>query len=97
MHHETCQNITFHDKTHKYLKFDYFTSLCVVDRICIFISSKMAAQYMYASERSLVIWVLKLTKLYQPTKLRLEAQMYCATIFELIKIQIRSATQSEVR
>ena len=34
MHHETCQNITFHDKTHKYLKFDYFTSLCVVDRIC---------------------------------------------------------------
>ena len=90
---KTHQNTTFRDKTHKYLKFDYLTSLCVADRNCIFISSKMVVQYMYASERSLVIWVLKLTKLYQPTKLRSETQMYCATIFELIKIHIRSATQ----
>ena len=62
MPHKTHQNTTIRDKTHKYLKFDYLTSLCVVDHICIFISSKMVAQYMYASKRSLVIWVLKLTK-----------------------------------
>ena len=52
----------FRDKTYKYLKFDYLTSLCVVDRICIFSSPKMVAQYIYASERSLVMCVLKLTK-----------------------------------
>ena len=97
MPHKTHQNTTFRDKTHKHLKFDYLTPLCVVDRICIFVSSKMVAQYICASDRSFVAWYSFVSVNTHITKLRSEAYMYCATIFELIKIQIRSTAQSEVR
>ena len=97
MPHKAHQNTTLRDKTHKYLKFDYLTSLCVVDRICIFISSKMVAQYMYPSGRNVVGWYSFVSFNTHITKQCSEAYMYCAAIFELIKIQMRSTTQSEVR